>query len=122
MDPECPRCHSTARRERTCWYEQWAKRVTRRRPFRCDACRRRFWAPIPAENAEGMEARELERMLRDVAISHSLRITVVRVQRLTTSWLVTITDQADRIVSTRLPDGPAAEIRAALLHWYELHS
>ena len=48
-----------------------------------------------------MEQQDIERILRDVADSQGIRITIVRVQRLIDDgWIVTITDQADRIVST----------------------
>ena len=69
-----------------------------------------------------MEQQDIERLLRDVAASQGTRITIVRVQRLSDGWMVTITDQADRIVSTRLPEGPAVAIRTALIHWLDTHA
>ena len=117
MLPKCPDCRSSARRSALRWYEQWLKRVSRRRPFRCDSCRRRFWAAPPAEKAEVMEERDLERILRDVVNTQGLPVTIVRVRRLGESWVVTVTDHADRIVGTTLPDGPPAAIRAALVTW-----
>ena len=69
-----------------------------------------------------MEERDVERILRDVVITQGLRVTIVRVQRLTGGWVVTVTDQDDRIVSRRFSDGPAAAIRTALLNWLETQS
>jgi hypothetical protein len=69
-----------------------------------------------------MDERHIERILRDVAASQGIRMSILRVQRATSGWLVTITDQADRIVSTRVPDGPPAAVRITLLHWLEANA
>jgi hypothetical protein len=69
-----------------------------------------------------MDERDIERILRDVAASQGVRVSILRVQRLTGGWMVTITDQADRIVSKSVPDGPPAAVRTALLDWLETHS
>ena len=66
-----------------------------------------------------MEQQDIERILRDVATSQGIGITIVRVERLTGEWIVTITDQADRMMSKSVPDGPPAAVRTALLHWLD---
>jgi hypothetical protein len=66
-----------------------------------------------------MEQQDIERILRDVATSQGIAITIVRVEPLTGGWIVTITDRADRIVSTSVADGPPATVRAALLQWLD---
>jgi hypothetical protein len=66
-----------------------------------------------------MEQRDIERILRDVVTNRDLRVTLVQVQPVDGDWLVTVRDPADRFVSTRVPNGPAAEIRTALANWLD---
>jgi hypothetical protein len=45
----CPFCnHSYTKRSRRRWYERWFRRFTSKRPYRCELCRRRFWADVMA--------------------------------------------------------------------------
>ena len=44
---QCPNCKSAAghrSRSRSRW-ERWRKEITGKRPYRCDQCGQRWWAP-----------------------------------------------------------------------------
>ena len=69
-----------------------------------------------------MEQHDLERILRDVLSSTGMHATILRVERAADGWRVTVTDQADRIVTTDLPDDSPSVMRAALTRWVDTQS
>jgi hypothetical protein len=62
---------------------------------------------------------DVERILRDVLSTQGLRVSMLRAEPTPEGWRVVLRDAAGRIVSTDVPDGPPAVIRAALTHWVE---
>ena len=65
-----------------------------------------------------VQSRDVTRILRDVLSASGLPVTVQRVEQTPQGWLVTVKDRGDRLISTELPDGPPALIRASLTRWF----
>jgi hypothetical protein len=64
-----------------------------------------------------VQQRDVERILRDVLTTEGLRVTVLRVHRVTDGWRAIVKDVADRMMSIDLPDGTPAVLRQALTRW-----
>jgi hypothetical protein len=69
------------------------------------------------EPSPAMQQQDVERILRDVLSSKSLRVSILRVARAPNGWRATVTDVADRVITIDLPDGPPDVIRAMLTRW-----
>jgi hypothetical protein len=66
-----------------------------------------------------MDERYIERALRDLLRAEGLEASILRVHRFTDGWVVTMTDESDRVVSTRIDHSSPDAICAALSQWLE---
>ncbi len=64
-----------------------------------------------------VEARDVERILRDVLTAHSAEAIVLHVELTGDRWDITIKARPERVVRFDVADGPPAAIRAALTRW-----
>ncbi len=64
-----------------------------------------------------MPQRTVERILRDVLDSQGVHVSMHRVEQVADGWRITVVDTAQRVLTTHVPDGPPAAIRAALIRW-----
>jgi len=64
-----------------------------------------------------MSQQEVERMVGDVASELGLCVSVLYVEPLPSGWRTTIADRADRVMTTDLPYGPPAAVRAVFTLW-----
>jgi hypothetical protein len=69
--------------------------------------------------SEGVEQRDVERILRDVLSTSGLRALVLKVERAPNGWHVMVVDEANRTLSTEIAGGRPAAIRAALDTWLQ---
>lgn len=60
---------------------------------------------------------DIQRIVRDVLNGRGVGATVVSAEPLDGQWAVTIRDQAARIISFIVPDGPPARVRAVTENW-----
>jgi hypothetical protein len=69
-----------------------------------------------------MQAKDVERIARDVLTTQGLDLSIQRVERLPEGWRVTLLDAADRVIVADLEEADApAGLRAALMNWSERH-
>jgi hypothetical protein len=62
---------------------------------------------------------DVTRIVRSVASALAVKMSLVSVEPSGAGWHVTITDVAGRVISTDLPTGPPATIRAAAREWLD---
>jgi hypothetical protein len=61
---------------------------------------------------------DVERIVRDVVTARGVG-SVLHARLISGGWIVSVKDQADRIITFTVPDGPPAAVRAAAQTWAE---
>ncbi len=63
---------------------------------------------------------DIERILRDVLTSRSLRVVPLLAEQTVDGWQMTVRDAGDRILVIDIPTGGPATVRAALEQWADV--
>ena len=67
-----------------------------------------------------MDARDIERIVRDVLIGQGADVSITSIERHGEQWCVRMIDTAGRPLTHYAPDGPPASVRTAIHQWLDL--
>jgi hypothetical protein len=66
-----------------------------------------------------LQQHDVERILRDILQAQAWDVSLLSVEPIPDAWRVTITDAASRVITSEIPTGPPATIRAAVARWLD---